>query len=218
MTYLPTPLELEDLGIDTLPRLVLFSSFGLLSVIKSPISPLQQFNSSVRVAINSQTQRISIINTFMYDRETFLRENGNILKAIVPFSGQNPFTDWEPVPPTDPTAINVGIPSYPSYVTTLEQIFVWAATQLEIGYRRYLNQPTAIQTQILDEALLDGNPTIRITLSVDYSHNLFLCEYGLLLGTFEPFDKDPCAVGILANAIGRPILFEDDQLLSLGLV
>lgn len=217
MTYLPTPQELEDFGIDTLPRLVLFSSFGLLSIIKDPDSPLTQFNNSVRVAINSQTQRISIINTFMYDRQTFLEENGNILKAILPFSGQNPFTDWQDVPPTDPTAINVGIPSYPSYVDTLERIFVWAATQLEIGYRRYLNEPTAIQTQILDEALLQGNPTVRITLSVDYSHNLFLCEYGLLLGTFEPFDKDPCAVGVVSNAIGRPILFGNDELLSLGI-
>lgn len=206
----------DALGIDTYPRAILWSALLLLKNNKTFGDPESNpFFNSIRIAINPRTSILAIEALIPYSRIDFVDNNGDLLKALLTYNSGDPSINVEPVNPSE--FIYLPLPNDDQRVNTLEKYFYWVTSTYKVGLRRYTDLSDNINIIFLDEREIQGNPVVEISIRLPFSYERYICYNNLLEATFELYEIDPCADGLLAIPGGFVLVFEDGVVINLGI-
>lgn len=210
MTVLISKSQRDSLGIDTLPRAIVWSTLLLLKSVKGTQNP---YSNSVRLAANPVTSFIVLDVSIPYNRTTFVNNNGDIISAIVPYGSEDPSVSVNSVEPSDP--IYFPIPEDDPRISNLEQYLLWVSMLYKTSIFRFMNNREDVVITFFDERSLNGFPVVQIRASLPYSFPKYVCSGNLIESTFETFIEDPCSDGLLSIG-GFVLMFSDNTVLNLG--
>ncbi len=196
MTILESKSERDSIGIDSFERGLVYATLLLYKAIKDPNNPVPANENPFSDAITfnlrnvaNPTSALNVTANFPVDRIEASELGGNYLESLGIFGNTNP----------NPLDINcepssaefIAILPEPSYVTTLEQYFVWLAHMVK-GDLIITNPTTSdvIQTQFINEN--PDYPRLRINLRLPINYRTYLRSNNLICAV-KPILTQPIA-------------------------
>lgn len=216
MTQLISKENREALGIDTIPRGILWSILLLSKVTKSNNN---EYKDLIKYATNPQNNEIVFSVKLPYKRTTFINNNGDLIVALESLSvnNENPVIDVEPINPSN--TVYYPIPDDDPRVNTLEKYLLWLCLMYKSMLYRYKNDRLSFSIRFFDQQLIANNPTIEIEGKLLYSFARYVYFGNLLESVFEIFseDQNPFAYGLL-SINQYVIFFGNGVVVDLGII